>query len=85
VETCVGALQLSISIRFFTEEETHSICSNCHLKHNGILAACGGIVCDAKQLKLRECFTETNITKIARFVRRRNIAGVAVFFGPAAV
>ena len=42
-------------------------------------------ICDDKQLKHRECFTETNITKIARFVCRRNIAGVAVFFGPAAV
>jgi len=51
------------------------------LKHNGILSACGGIVCDDKQLKLQECFTETNITKIARFVCRRNIAGVAVFLG----
>ena len=75
----VEALQLNTFCRFLWRHT-----NDCHLKHNGILAACSGIVCDNK-LKLRECFTKTNRTKIARFVRRRNIAGVAVFFGPAAV
>jgi len=46
-----------------------------------ILKCAIGIVCDDKRIKLRERFTKTNVTKIARLVRRRNTAGV----GPAAV
>ena len=55
-----------------------------HLKHNGILTACGGIVCDDKQLKLRECFTETNITKNAFCAQKKHCQRCS-FFVPEAV